>query len=200
MEAITIEESKRLIALEKTIEKNEGAMLETAQALRAIKSEKLYRADYGTFEAYCNQRWDFSRQHGYRLIAFATEAEMSPTGDTKPENERQARAAISARKPIADKVLTPAPMVDVEPTKPTLDNEWNDATGMDAPPAPRRELTKEQIELLEQLDVVVEDIKAVRDCMADGTCDADAIGAVALNFQVTYKMLNRYQKTIKANQ
>jgi len=53
--------------------------------------EALYRADYGTFEDYCRDRWKMSRPHAYRMIDAAKVVEnLSPIGDTPP-NEAQTR-------------------------------------------------------------------------------------------------------------
>ena len=37
-------------------------------ALMEIRDGRLYRAEFGTFEEYCNQRWGWERAHAYRLI------------------------------------------------------------------------------------------------------------------------------------
>jgi hypothetical protein len=52
-------------------------------ALYAIYAEKLYLHTHGSFEDYCEQRWGYSRQHGYRLVDAARVAiNLSPIGDT----------------------------------------------------------------------------------------------------------------------
>lgn len=76
------------------ITKHFEGFIETAQALKTIKDNRLYRQEYKTFEEYCRQRWGFGRQHAYRLIAAEqTVADLSSIGDTPlPANESQARA------------------------------------------------------------------------------------------------------------
>jgi hypothetical protein len=39
--------------------------------LAAIRDDELYRAEYLTFDAYCRERWGFTRQRGYELIRAA---------------------------------------------------------------------------------------------------------------------------------
>lgn len=59
-----------------------------------IRDQRLYRADYNTFEAYCRERWGWSRQHADRHVAAAKVVdhieETTPNGVT-PTNEAQAR-------------------------------------------------------------------------------------------------------------
>ena len=61
-----------------------------------ISVRRLYRETHATFEAYCRERWGWSRQHAYRQIQAAQVAGMSPMGD-KPANERQARAMLDTK-------------------------------------------------------------------------------------------------------
>lgn len=74
--------------------------------LMRIRDGKLYLGKHKTFEAYCEQRWYYSRGHAYRLIeAVKVLDDLSPQGDTEaaevPETERQARA-VGAAAPDAE--------------------------------------------------------------------------------------------------
>ena len=65
---------------------------DVGKALAAIRDERLYRAEYSTFEQYLFRRWDMERAYAYRLISAAEVIDdLSPTGNKLPENERQAR-------------------------------------------------------------------------------------------------------------
>ena len=87
-------EQKRLAELEDVIERGIETFVEVGRALREVRDAKLYRASYDSFEAYCRERWGFSRQHAYRQIEAANVVEiLSPTGDTPP-SERQARELV----------------------------------------------------------------------------------------------------------
>jgi hypothetical protein len=90
MTAITPHESSRLEALESVIKQGRDSFLAVGMALAQINRDRLYRADHSSFEEYLEKRWAISKSHGYRLIAFAKDAETSPTGDT-PKNEFQSR-------------------------------------------------------------------------------------------------------------
>ena len=209
MEAITLAESKLFIELESRIERNEGAMLETAQALREIKSKRLYRAEYGTFEAYCNKRWEFTRRHGYRLIAFAEEVAMCPVGHTAPKNEREARATIAARKPICDTPSkTPAPVVDVDPadlphdhddqeqphiTQPTIDDKWRAATGnVKLEP----ELPAHIVALIDELKLCRDNCDAFVDCIKAQDCEPDSIKDAAKHLKKLAALMLAYAAEI----
>ncbi len=87
------EETKTLLECENTIAEGRMAFLEVGSALLTISSQKLYRAEFSTFEAYLNDRWEISKAYAYRMInAFKIGELMSPIGDIVPENEAQVRA------------------------------------------------------------------------------------------------------------
>ena len=99
-------ERGRLDELEAVIERGMQTFVEVGEALMEIRDGRLYKQDYGTFEAYCKERWGFSRGHGYRLIAAA---ELSPVGDIPPANERQARELRAAMRSATPAVVTTPP-------------------------------------------------------------------------------------------
>lgn len=83
---------------EKVIEQGLATFVEVGWALLRIRDQRLYRAaGYTTFEDYCQQRWDLTRQHANRLIA-ATEIvdALEPTGSI-PQSERQLRPLAPLR-------------------------------------------------------------------------------------------------------
>jgi hypothetical protein len=63
-------------------------------ALLEIHERKLYSALYGSFQAYVQRRWQFSRARAYQMLHFARLKRLSTMVDITlgPENERQARA------------------------------------------------------------------------------------------------------------
>jgi len=76
-------------------------------ALEEIRSRKLYKeAKYRSFGSYLEEHWKISRAHGYRLIAAARVAKMSPIGGKKPGNEHQARKRGSPRASKKTTLLT----------------------------------------------------------------------------------------------
>lgn len=113
LEQLTQQESEQLIELENQIETGAQSMetsaLSVGKALREISGRRLYKAEYKTFAAYCEGRWNKSRSYGYRLIQFVEHAEMSPIGD-KPqtEGESRKRRIAAKRKPELSKPKLPA--------------------------------------------------------------------------------------------
>jgi hypothetical protein len=67
---------------------------DVGRALAEINEKRLYRAQYPTFEAYCEERWHVHRSQAYRLIeASLVQEHLSPMGDNIPQpiHERQVR-------------------------------------------------------------------------------------------------------------
>jgi archaellum component FlaC len=88
-----------LEACEKTIERGLNTFIEVGIAIRQIRDNRLYRADYDTFEEYCRERWGWSRRHANRQVEAADtvellkpESELNGLGPVGPVSERQARA------------------------------------------------------------------------------------------------------------
>src|SRR5574341_205258 len=89
-EALTVKEQRLLERCEQTIDAGLDVFVKVGRALLTIKSQKLYRAEYETFEEYCKVRWDLSRQHAYRKIDGAIVVGQVSPAPVLP-NERQAR-------------------------------------------------------------------------------------------------------------
>jgi hypothetical protein len=75
---ITLDESKRLIELEKVIEAGQQTFIEVGIALAEIRDSRLYKCDFKTFEDYCVHKWGWTKQHCYRLIECAPIAKSNP--------------------------------------------------------------------------------------------------------------------------
>jgi hypothetical protein len=104
-----VPDKDRLAELEGVIEQSKEAMVEACLALKSIHDEGLFRQSHGTFEAYCRERWGFTRQRGYQLLSLARA--MTTAVDTPPRNEWQHRQEQAGRRKRAEppKVLPPAP-------------------------------------------------------------------------------------------
>lgn len=98
-------ERSELDQYEAIIERGLQTFYEVGQALIEIRDKQLYRADYSTFESYCNERWEMSGRRAYQLIDAslvfnnvnnsshtppATEAHTRPLVNLQPEQQRQA--------------------------------------------------------------------------------------------------------------
>lgn len=93
-------ESDRLAELETVIERGLQTFIEVGSALMEIRSSRLYRQMYATFEEYCQARWDLRKSRTYQLMDAAevvenlkssTIVELSSGNIPLPINEAQAR-------------------------------------------------------------------------------------------------------------
>jgi len=92
MTALAVMEASALAEHEAAIEtERDGFVERTFSHLLAIRANRLYREDFGTFEDYCHKRWGLTKTHVNRIIQHAQVVEaLTPTGVT-PIPERQAR-------------------------------------------------------------------------------------------------------------
>lgn len=86
----------RMPSCEAVIEKGWQTFVDVGLALARIRDQKLYRAGYDTFEAYCREKWHYAKSHAYRIIGAAeVVATLSPIGDIPgPTHEAQVRSLI----------------------------------------------------------------------------------------------------------
>ncbi len=68
IEGLSREERNTLESCEERISSSFVAL---GEAIRTIRDRRLYREDFDTFEAYCQDRWGWTRQHAYQLMAGA---------------------------------------------------------------------------------------------------------------------------------
>ncbi len=114
VEALTAPEVDRKAQLEATIERGMQTFVEVGLALMEIRDGRLYRAEFGTFEEYCQERWGWTRRHTNRMIASAeVTTNLGPLGPILPATERQARplAALppAQQREAWERVLETAP-------------------------------------------------------------------------------------------
>lgn len=114
VEALTVPEADRKVQLEATIERGMQTFVEVGLALMEIRDGRLYRAEFGTFEEYCQERWGWTRQHTNRMIASAeVTTNLEPIGSILPATESQARplAALppAQQREAWERVLETAP-------------------------------------------------------------------------------------------
>lgn len=93
--ALTQTEQQRLQELETVVERGLKAFVEVGNALMEIRESRLYRAQYSTFDEYCQERWGFTAERA-RLYMRGSEvmAHLSETPTmvgVLPANERQIR-------------------------------------------------------------------------------------------------------------
>ena len=77
---------------EAIIERGLEAYREAGIALKEIRDERQYKDTHKTFEAYCRERWQMTRQQANNLIRAAdTAADLETNGFQPPKTERVAR-------------------------------------------------------------------------------------------------------------
>jgi hypothetical protein len=87
-EALSRAEAQRLEDYEQIIAEGIQTFVQVGHALLAIRDQRLYRQDYGTFEEYLRQRWDLGRSYAHRMIDAAVVVEnLLPIGNIVPANE-----------------------------------------------------------------------------------------------------------------
>lgn len=91
-DVLTTIESRALAEHEAVIERGIKTFYEVGIALADIRDRKLYRAEHGTFEEYCQQRWQMTRSRAYQMIdAAGVVSTIVDTALPAPANEGQAR-------------------------------------------------------------------------------------------------------------
>lgn len=89
--SLTPIEAEDLYDYEATITRGLTTFYEVGNAFVAINQRKLYRAEYRTFEEYCDKKWGMSSRKAYRMIDAAEVVEnLRPIGHVL-ETESQAR-------------------------------------------------------------------------------------------------------------
>lgn len=89
--SLTSSEVELLGEAEAVIERGLKTFLEVGEALASIRDNRLYRADFDTFEDYAESRWGFSKTHANRLVAASEVAAILTPMGVEINNERQAR-------------------------------------------------------------------------------------------------------------
>lgn len=89
---LSTEDINELERCEVVIKQGLETFIEVGQALMIIRDKRLYRADHGTFEHYCRDKWGMQKSNAYRLVSAAEViSNLSPIGDILPQTESQAR-------------------------------------------------------------------------------------------------------------
>jgi hypothetical protein len=117
-EILPAAEATALAEHEAVIERGIRTFYEVGQALADIRDRRLYRAAYGTFEEYAEQRWQMSRRRAYQMIeAAGVVNNFSHSEVTPPATESQAREL--ARVPEPERAEVWAATVERTEGKPT---------------------------------------------------------------------------------
>lgn len=99
--ALSASETDELYRCELIIERGLKTFFEVGAALLRVRDLRLYRVEYKTFEAYCDERWGMGRRYVNQIIAASQVREnlgaIAPK--TLPENEAQARPLTRLKDP-----------------------------------------------------------------------------------------------------
>ena len=95
---LTVEEERDRLHLERRVER---AFYESGLALLELRARKLYLSTHSTFEEYCQERFNFTRQAANYLIAGASVFKILTTNGCQilPTSERQVRPITSLDEP-----------------------------------------------------------------------------------------------------
>jgi len=99
---ISLDESRELVRCEKIITTGRKTFVEVGEALCTIRDKKLYRHEFGTFEAYLRVKWGWSRMHAGRLIEAAAVVNALPA-ECNQLVTSEAKARELAKAPPADR-------------------------------------------------------------------------------------------------
>lgn len=117
-EGLSLAEERDLALCESRIREGLEAAQDARKSLLEISERRLYRAQFGTFEEYCEKRWAFSARRGWQFIAWAdVEKDLvsapGPAPAALPSTESQARPLTSVepekRREVWDQAVASAP-------------------------------------------------------------------------------------------
>jgi len=118
---LSADEQGRLQSLEAVIERGKQTFIDVGTALMEIKRAKLYRATHKTFENYCTERWNFTRNFAHMQIQAAEVAKEMLTTVNIP-NEKTAREFTEVPKQDRPKVAEVAKEVAKENGRDTINS------------------------------------------------------------------------------
>jgi hypothetical protein len=138
---VVVVQSADLARLEQIISDGMRTFVDVGRALARIRDEKLYQETHATFEAYCRERWEFTRSYAHRLIGAAGvvanwQHELPP-----PANEAQAREL--AKLPAEQQAEAWAEVVEAAPAGAVTAKLVADVVAKRLPPAKAKPKAKE---------------------------------------------------------
>ena len=142
-----LRDDQRLAELEKTIARGKKTFVEVGLALAEIRDLRLYRREYAGFEAYCREKWGWSKPYCTQLITAAAVVEALPASKqvaiaTESQARELAKAAPGERAGIVQaivdegKTVTAAAIKRHLPPPPTARGDARPTSPPVASPAP----------------------------------------------------------------
>ena len=100
---LTQEDSERLEELVAVVDRGMMSFVAVGNALAEINDRHLYLITHGSFEEFCRERWEFSRQRAWQLMHSASVAKIldqeDPATAERPAREAQARVLCKIKQP-----------------------------------------------------------------------------------------------------
>lgn len=93
-----------LTSYEAVIQQGLESFVEVGNALAAVRDKRLYRATFGTFEEYCQAKWNLTRGYVNRIVAASEAASSLDTKVSKPQNVAQATPLAQVPREQRDEV------------------------------------------------------------------------------------------------
>jgi len=105
-ERLTPAETRHLKAMEGRIERGMHTFQVVGEALLDIRNNRLYRETHDTFEAYCRDRWEMTRERAGQFIGAAEVVKVLGEGqDEGPVNEAQARELVVVARSVGPEAV-----------------------------------------------------------------------------------------------
>jgi hypothetical protein len=113
---LTAAERDLLAECEVVIERGMNVFVEVGKALMSVRSNRLYRNDFATFEQYCQDRWGLSSARAYQMIDAAAVVETISSTTVEEINSGEAMpvpATESQARQLAPLLDDPDELVEV---------------------------------------------------------------------------------------
>lgn len=180
---VSTDKSKRLKKLKSIVTRTIDSTIECGLALKEIHDTKLYLEEAGSFEEFCQDNWNITRQRGYQLIdsaeivnelpkdvSTAVDTESAARELKKVPKERRTEVARAA-KDGGGKATAPAIAKAAKVMTPEAPKEY-DRTGFEIPvPSPafttwlRYDEVQEMLSWLSKIKGTVSGALDRKDCM-----------------------------------
>lgn len=191
MPIATASRKQRLRTLEKEIRSGMEEFYYVGQKLKEIRDDELYKEDgFETWESYCRERWEWSRDYTYKLIAASEYREKlpAPTSGIHSWSERSVReltripdkkqAARVAKKIVAEVERSEkqaAKNPDVKPLKlssSTVRKFVDDDLGIKSKPKPKPDRVANGIAHADYIRSKIGLIEGITEVLADLPADS----------------------------
>lgn len=157
---ISASESLRLAELEEVIEKGIGTFIKVGEALAEIKTGKLYRGTYGSFEAYCREEWSMSRYNAFDLIETSKAAKN--VEEVQQITREQARPLAALKQPEQQRQALQSAVEKANGSQPTAKQVAAAVEEVKAEAQPKRERVPGPSNGMKYATMAMENLKMIQ--------------------------------------